>query len=89
MNEETRKIVVALRASFGDTLVLKAAGLLETKDKIIESLLCDFTDYVTSGMPDKRAPYCASCNPSCIDSRGYCINNMCNGFVPKVRDSDE
>lgn len=52
--------------------------------------LCDdFTDYVTSGVPN-AAPYCANQCPECVNGRGWCTwGTACRGFAPKAAKRQE
>ena len=42
----------------------------------------DFIDYVCSGVRNP-APYCGNATEKCVDARGWCVNNECNGFTPR------
>ena len=42
----------------------------------------DFIDYVCSGVQNP-APYCGNATEKCVDARGWCVNNECNGFTPR------
>lgn len=42
----------------------------------------DFIDYVCSGVPNP-APYCGNATEKCVDARGWCVKNECNGFTPR------
>lgn len=66
-----------------------AIAYIEQLESQIDSLCCDFMDYVNSGVPNP-ASYCAFASELCVDSRGWCKpgSETCNGFVPKVRDDN-
>lgn len=45
----------------------------------------DFANFANAGIYN-RAPFCENKTPVCANSYGRCIDSLCDGFVPKVRD---
>lgn len=71
----------------------KEATLRAEKAERFASNLCDlcddFTDYVTSGVPN-AAPYCANQCQECVNGRGWCTwGEACRGFYPKAAKRQE
>lgn len=54
---------------------------LEQVKRERDTLVEDFVDYVTGGVPNP-AIFCKNRCSQCVDMRGWCTGKYCNGFYP-------
>lgn len=62
-----------------------AAERIKQLETRLANMTEDFADFANAGIYN-RAPFCENKTPVCVNSYGRCIDSLCDGFVPKVRD---
>ena len=61
---------------------------LEQVKRERDTLVEDFVDYVTGGVPNP-AIFCKNRCSQCVDMRGWCTGKYCSGFYPSGESGPE
>lgn len=84
-NEKLRAELDDLRIQWdmygGDVGITAVYKELEQVKRERDTLVEDFVDYVTGGVPNP-AIFCKNRCSQCVDMRGWCTGKYCNGFYP-------
>ena len=81
-----KRSICAAAATVLSTLQAENEKLRAELEQVIAergTLIEDFVDYVTDGVPNP-AIFCKNRCNKCVDMRGWCTGKNCKGFYPSV-----